>query len=351
MEIERNEVELQGSRTDVQTKEESTSVLKQQRAKQMAFLEEQARTSEERASESLANANRVSTEVKTVLVAMEMLFYTLAAGQALTVPSQMALSSPSAAKSRPTASLKMYSSPALVQAVHEGSSITMSSLPSFMGMMENRASDLIQTYAAKVTMGEVQEDGEVLDAEEAAEAAEAAEDKLLAAGAESAEAVAEGGDAKVAELMASMEGEASKGDAEAGAGKRFFSPAALGPSRPTGKLKESLTTSALVAAMSISAGIGGDEGAGAGAGKRGGGGAAGGSASARGGSGAGRLGGGLEEAEEEEEAGGKPGVALRPLSLEEIKRQAVGNIHADRTVRAIGSAAAMAALVLGRGGM
>jgi hypothetical protein len=229
----------------------------------------------------------------------------------------------------------------------------MSSLPSFMGMMENRASDLIQTYAAKVTMGEVQEDGEALDAEEAAEAAEAAEDKLLAAGAESAEAVAEGGDAKVAELMASMEGEASKGDAEAGAGKRFFSPAALGPSRPTGKLKESLTTSALVAAMSISAGIGGDEGAGAGAGagKRGGGGAAGGSASARGTGGAGRLGGGLEEAEEEEEAGGKPGVALRPLSLEEIKRQAVGNIHADRTVRAIGSAAAMAALVLGRGGM
>jgi hypothetical protein len=347
VEIERNEVELQGSRSDVQTKEESTSVLKQQRAKQMAFLEEQARTSEERASESLANANRVSTEVKTVLVAMEMLFYTLAAGQALTVPSQMALSSPSAAKSRPTASLKMYSSPALVQAVHEGSSITMSSLPSFMGMMENRASDLIQTYAAKVTMGEVQEDGEALDAEEAAEAAEAAEDKLLAAGAESAEAVAEGGDAKVAELMASMEGEASKGDAEAGAGKRFFSPAALGPSRPTGKLKESLTTSALVAAMSISAGIGGDEGAGAG--KRGGG-AAGGGSSARGG-GAGRLGGGREEAEEEEEAGGKPGVALRPLSLEEIKRQAVGNIHADRTVRAIGSAAAMAALVLGRGGM
>ena len=342
MEIERNEVELQSSRADVQVKETSTAALKQQRAKQLAFLEDQARSCEERASESLANANRVSSEVKTVLVAMEMLFYTLAAGQALTVPSQLALTSPT--KSRPTASLKMYSSPALVQAVHEGSSITMSSLPSFMGMMENRASDLIQTYAAKVTIGEVKEDGEVLDAEEAAEQEALAEDKLLQEGAEAAEAVAEGGEAAVAMLMAKMEGEASKEEA---ATKRFFSPAALGPSKPTGKLKESLTTSAMVAAMSISAGIGGDEG-GAGA-AAGGGGTKRGSASAAASARAGRHGGALEEAEEEEEASGKPGVALRPISLEEIKRQAMGSISADRTVRAIGSAAAVAALVLGRG--
>ncbi len=342
VEIERNEVELQGSRMDVQVKETSTAALKQQRAKQLAFLEDQARSCEERASESLANANRVSSEVKTVLVAMEMLFYTLAAGQALTVPSQLALTSPT--KSRPTASLKMYSSPALVQAVHEGSSITMSSLPSFMGMMENRASDLIQTYAAKVTIGEVKEDGEVLDAEEAAEQEALAEDKLLQEGAEAAEALAEGGDAAAAALMAKMEGEASK--EEAAATKRFFSPAALGPSKPTGKLKESLTTSAMVAAMSISAGIGGDEG-GAGA-AAGGGGTKRGSASAAASARAGRHG-ALEEAEEEEEASGKPGVALRPISLEEIKRQAMGSISADRTVRAIGSAAAVAALVLGRG--
>ena len=159
MEIERNEVELQGSRNDVQTAEVSTSALKQQRARQLGLLEEQARQCEDKASETLASANRVGSEVKTLLVVVEMLFYTLAAGAGLTVPRQLALSSPSLSatssssssssassslvKSRPTASLKMYSSPALFMAVQEGSSITMSSLPSFMGMMENRASDLI----------------------------------------------------------------------------------------------------------------------------------------------------------------------------------------------------------------
>ncbi len=342
-------MELQGSRTDVQSKEVSTTALKQLRAKQLAFLEDEARSNEERASESLASANRVSSEVKTLLVAVEMLFYTLSAGSALTVPPQLSITSPT--KSRPTASLKMYSSPALVLAVHEGSSITMSSLASFMGMMENRAADLIQTYAAKVTMGDVVEDGDEADAEEAAAAAEAAEDRLLQGGADAAEAIAEGSDAAVAAIAAKMDEEVAKETAT----KRFFSPAALGPSLPTGKLKEAITTSALVAAMSISAGIGGGAAAGEGgpgsaaAGtKRGAGASPRGGAAGRGGS-ATREGGLAEDGEEEAEAGGKPGVALRPMSLDEIKRQTVGSISADRTVRAIGSAAAVAALVLGRG--
>ena len=380
MEIERNEVELQGSRNDVQTAEVSTSALKQQRARQLGLLEEQARQCEDKASETLASANRVGSEVKTLLVVVEMLFYTLAAGAGLTVPRQLALSSPSLSatsssssssssssassslvKSRPTASLKMYSSPALFMAVQEGSSITMSSLTSFMGMLENRASDLIQRYAAKVTMGEVADDGEVVEAEVAEEARELAEEKALRANAEAvAAAMAEGGDAKVAELMASMD-KAEAVAETAAATKRFFSPAALGPSMPTGRLKESLATSALVAAMAISAGIGGDEGgaaaAGAAAGSRRGGVAA---AATAGGSGSGsgsssrglspRSRGVAEEGEEEEEESSRGGAALRPMSLEEIKRQTQSSISSDRTVKAIGSAAAVAAVVLGRAG-
>jgi hypothetical protein len=52
--------------------------------------------------------------------------------------------------------------------------------------------------------------------------------------------------------------------------------------------------------------------------------------------------------EEEEEAAGKQTV-IRPYTLEELKRQAVASISADRSVTAIKSAATAAAGSLGRG--
>jgi hypothetical protein len=340
VEIERNESELEASRTDVASKESTEVVVKASHAKHVALLESQALSAEDKARETMANTARVVGEVKALSGIVEMLFFSLNAGGSLAAPpSQLSLtsplktttsSSPAAAlssTSRASASMKMYSSPALVLSVQEPSGgVPMSSLANLMGMVENKAADIIQTYAAKLTMGEVSMSGDALETEETEEAEALEEERALAAAGEGGEIDAE----KVSEKI--MERVAAEKAAETT--RPFISPASMGPSKPTGKLKESLTMSALVAAMTISASALGGEGVPAGG--------AGGSRGARGGA----FGGGAAAAVEEEEEE-KSSVVLRPLPIEELKRQAYKDVRADKTVKAIGQAAAMAAYVLG----
>ena len=334
MEIERNEAELLAARGEVQKKESSESSTKAALAKALSSLTSQAETAEEKSREVAISANRVSAEVRSLLPAVEFLFHTLAAGEAVAGPVDGSAGAPA----KTSASMKMYNSPALQLAVREQAPPTASLLPSFMGILENRSADIIQLYAAMLTAGQIRDGGDVLDAEAAMEEEARDDDAALKAAAAGAEALVEN------EAVAAAPAEAPLPDLPT---KRFISPAALGPSKPMGGLKESLTTSALVAAMSATATTG------VAAGGEGGVGAAGGAAGATRRGATGRAEampsmrrGAVEE--EEEEAAGKAAV-IRPYTLDELKRQAVASITADRSVPAIKSAATSAAGILGRG--
>jgi len=201
--------------------------------------------------------------------------------------------------------------------------------------VENRAADIIQTYAAKMTLGEVTADGETLDADEIAEAEAAADDAALAAAEKEGEG--DGGlteEYVEAKIMAKVAQEKKEAD-----NKPFISPASLGPSKPTGKLKESLTMSTLVSAMSVTTASTTGEGVG-------GVGTPGGTRSGRGLTTPAGLG-GLYGGEEEEEDNERSPVSSAPLPLEELKKLALQDVMADKTVKAIGKAAAVAAYVLG----
>ncbi len=97
-------------------------------------------------------------------------------------------------------------------------------------------------------------------------------------------------------------------------GKRATAPAALGPSRPTGRLKESLTSSALVAALAVDAAK-------------------------------------MEGPEALLMDRDGDGDNVRPLGLAELKRQAARQMEGDKSFKAVWSAAQQAATVLTRGGM
>jgi hypothetical protein len=318
----------------VQKKESSESSTKAALAQALSSLTSQAESAEAKSAEVASSAARVSAEVRALLPAVEFLFHTLAAGEAVAGPAD---SASAVAPSKTSSSLKMYNSPALQMAVREQTPPTASLLPSFMGILENRAADVVQLYAAKLSAGQIKDGGEEFDADAAEEEAARDDDAALKAAAASAEGLVEAS----APAAAAKAEEAPLPELPS---KRFISPAALGPSKPMGGLKESLTTSALVAAMSATATTG------VAAGGEGGAGAAGGAA---GGTRRGATAtmpsmrrGAAEE--EEEEAAGKLTV-IRPYTLDELKRQAVASITADRSVPAIKSAATSAAAFLGRG--
>lgn len=317
----------------MQKKESSESSTKAALAQALSSLTSQAESAEAKSAEVASSAARVSTEVRALLPAVEFLFHTLAAGEAVAGPAD---SASAVAPSKTSSSLKMYNSPALQMAVREQTPPTASLLPSFMGILENRAADVVQLYAAMLSAGQIK-DGEEFDGDVAEEEAARDDDAALKAAAASAEGLVEAS----APAAAAKAEEAPLPELPS---KRFISPAALGPSKPMGGLKESLTTSALVAAMSATATTG------VAAGGEGGAGAAGGAA---GGTRRGATAtmpsmrrGAAEE--EEEEAAGKLTV-IRPYTLDELKRQAVASITADRSVPAIKSAATSAAAFLGRG--
>jgi hypothetical protein len=161
-----------------------------------------------------------------------------------------------------TAALKMYNESAAMR-MEVQSGVNATSLVDFVGIIENHAADLIQQYAAVVTTGG---------------------------------------------FGSSM---GANGNPSMDMTRRFLSPAALGPSRPSGKLKESVTTSALMAAL------GGEP--------------------------------GKPDGSVAEDGTGDDDA--RPMTVAELKRQAAAQVGGDKTMKLMRASATHAANVLTRVGV
>jgi hypothetical protein len=273
-EIERLEKDVNDMRAALKGRDASQALQKAQRYQALSTVEAAAASMDGAVLETSAAAAAVVAEVRSVLRVVEFAFHALgcdqvfeAAGMPGTVGGQLALTlrasggaaAPSSPLKNKTASLKMYtSSVATHEEVRAG--VTPATLTAFMGIIENRAADIIQQYVAS-------------------------------AGASSAFASA----AAAAAPPAVAPGQA----------------AALGPSRPSGRLKESLTSSALVTALAMDAS---------------------------------KL--------EAPLAPGVPSVAadddLRPISMAELKRQAARQLDNDKNFKTLRASAAMASAAMTR---
>jgi hypothetical protein len=337
MEIETLELSNATARQDVKGKEASTTALVAARSTAISTLEQQAAYLETQLAEATTQSHRMMEEIKSTFSFIDVLFTSLGCDSALAPRKEpTSMQSP---LSKQTASLAMYASPALIEAVKDGG-VSASSLSHFMGMTENRCADIIQTYAAMVTTGALDENGgDAVNGDAEIEALKAEKNEI-----EIAKAVDDAVANALAEDAAGEPTEAAPvvQSAPQESARRFISSSALGPSQPTGKLKESLTTSALVAAMASTVSAGGPVvprdgaavGAAAGAGK-------------------GRTGRDLmhssrHQAEEEPEDDAFSSGPLRPFSMEELKSQAHVQLNSDESYKVISNAAQAAASILGR---
>jgi hypothetical protein len=287
LEIERLEKDVAEMRNEVKAREAQTAITKAARQSQNTSLEAAAAQMEAQLVETSVAAARMLEEVKSMFPIIDYAFYAIGCDKAFVVPhggsaspsspTKGGASAPSGSSSplrSKTASLKMYmSNPAMKQDVKSG--VNASSVSQFMGIIENRSADIIQQYAA-VNIGGV-----------------------------GALEIKAGGGSRSASPAPDADGFRTVG----GAGARVLSPAALGPSRPTGRLKESLTSSALVAALAVDA------------------------------------------AKMEAPEADRGDDELRPISLDELKRQAAKQMEMDKGFKAVKSAALQAASVLTRGGV
>jgi len=204
VEIERLEKDVAEMRQEVKAREASTAVTKAARQTHNTSLETTAAQMEHQLVEVSAASARMMEEVKAVFPVIDFAFYALGSDKAFEVPSASSPSkgghhAPAGGASSPlrskTASLKMYTAnPATKQDVKSG--VTAGTLSQFMGIIENRSADVIQQYAAAHMGGGAAGSRSPSPAPAALLAAEAA-------------------------------------DTRRGA----LSPAAMGPSRPTGRLK------------------------------------------------------------------------------------------------------------------
>ncbi len=287
VEIERLEKDVVEMRSEVRARESATAVTKAARQQQNTTLEMTAAQMEAQLVEASAAAARMQEEVKAMFPVIDFAFYTLGCDQAFEVPTGTPGSpvkpktpAPSSPLRSKTASLKMYTAnPAMKEDVRSG--VTAGSIAQFMGIVENRSADIIQQFAA-VNIGG---------------SGNAA--AMLAAGGTF------GGGSRSTSPAPDATASAALGST-ADPRRAALSPAALGPSRPTGRLKESLTSSALVAALAVDAS---------------------------------KM--DAPDGDKDDE---------RPISLEELKRQAMRQMEGDKNFRAVRSAAFTAASVLTRGG-
>ncbi len=286
MDIERLEKEVVEMRSDVKARDAATATSKAARHAHVSSLEAVAAAMEAQLVDTAANSVRMMEEVKAMFPVIDFIFYAIGSDKAFDVPAPASPGKAGAAghggghASSPlrvkTAALKMYTgNPAMKADVQAG--VTAGSLSQFMGIAENRAADIIQQYAAVASGGA---------------GVPAALPRSPSPGAP------DGADAGGLRL-------ALGGTSDA---RRALSPAALGPSRPTGRLKESLTSSSLVAALAV-------------------------------------------DAAKMEAPDGDRDDDARPISLDELKRQAARQMEADKNFKAVRSAALQAATVLTRGGL
>ena len=265
-EIERLEKDVNDMRAALKGRDAAQALQKAQRHQALSTVEAAAASMDGAVLEASAVAASVVAEVKAVFKVVEFAFHALGCDQvfdaaampgtagaqmALTLRSSGAGAAPSSPLKNKTASLKMYtSSVSTHEEVRAG--VTPSTLTAFMGIIENRAADIIQQYVAS-----------------------------------------------------------SSGSAAAAAAVAPSQAAALGPSRPSGRLKESLTSSALVTALAMDAA---------------------------------KL-----EAPNSQVG---PSVAidddLRPISMAELKKQAMRQIDTDKNFRMLRASAAMASAAMTR---
>ena len=269
-EIERLEKDVNDMRAALKGRDAAQALQKAQRHQALSTVEAAAASMDGAVLEASAMAASVVAEVRAVFKVVEFAFHALGCDQVFdaaalpgTAGAQLALTqrasgagaAPSSPLKNKTASLKMYtSSVATHEEVRAG--VTPSTLTAFMGIIENRSADIIQQYVAS-----------------------------------SAGAAAAASSASQAVAPSQV--------------------AALGPSRPSGRLKESLTSSALVTALAMDAA---------------------------------KL--------EAPNSQGGPSVAidddLRPISMAELKKQAMRQMDTDKNFRMLRASAAMASAAMTR---
>lgn len=262
--IERLEKDVADLRVQLKAREATQAVQKAQRLQSVSTAETAAASMDGAVLEAAAAAAGVVAEVRASFKVVEFAFHALGCDQVFdaaalpgTQGAQLALTARGGGSSplkNKTASLKMYtSSVGTHEEVRAG--VTPATLSQFMGIIENRSSDIIQQYVATT-----------------------------------------GGSGVVGSAPAAIPPS---------------QVAALGPSRPSGRLKESLTSSTLVTALALDA----------------------------------------AKLEAPPSTGG-PSVAidddLRPISMAELKKQAMRQLDTDKNFRAMRASAAVASAAMTR---
>lgn len=335
LDIEQLEAEVARLNAEVEARDVLDNERKLRRQQRVEVLEAQSKELESKVMETEQLAEFTKNEVKSLFPVIEYLFHAI--GCETAVPEEGATTTNNTTSAErfatalsplraDTSSLKMFGNPTLKHSVRSG--VTITTLGHFMGLIENRSADIIQQYAAAAATGALDRVEYVPDA-----------DNVPTGNENAGKTITLGGISYPVEgLNASTEPQ-----------KRYMSSAALGPSKPTGKLKESLTTSSVVTAFAITMGANtapppqnttstwG--------------------ATSRSTYGAGRS---VHPNDDDNDydkdgadlddnmANGTQANVVRPLPISELKRQAAISISNDKMVKSLAAAASTAASILSR---
>lgn len=377
-EIETLEGSVSSMHTEVRVREDDNLRLKSTRAAQVELLQNTARNYERELEQTSLSVQRTVSDVRSLYRIIEFTFYALGIRSAMdevngkpfvaptspeagssptgvesfspaSSPKRASLASPASSPKRTslaspgspafgsrqslvpspdsaarrTRSLSMYAGDARTRhAVKSG--VSSSSLAAFMGTIENKSAEVIQQYAAVMSRLATGELG--FNALRSASA-------FPIEGFDEAEDEDEDGNERDPDVAAAAAGVQARRAVQAFAAesgemaRRFMAtPSALGPSNPPGRVKESITASALMASLVVdSARMAGESK------EASGGGAQSAAAAATGG------GGGAED-------------DSRLLSVGELKQQALRRLNSDKNIVALKNAATAAANVLLSGG-
>lgn len=392
-EIERLEAEVRTAQQSLTEAESAQATRKADRAAALAALHAANADAEAQLKEKEAATNLLLTEVKSLFRLIDYVFVRTGCGAVFDATAAATASgrpgSPlrtrSAVGSRPAAAaftsplksrlpaMNMLASPMVHEEVRSG--VALSSLTRFMGVIENRSVDVVQQYVALAEAAGEAATGLASPAVSPRQmsASPSTQNAALAAAASAnSTSSGPGGSGGQSRSMSRRPSGAGLGGgrrsrsgsttpttaaaaaaaaaasaivtpvagvpspAVAGGSPRPTAAAALGPANPTGRVRETLTSVAIVSALAMDPAKmeGDDGGTGAAAGNAGNAGTA--------------------------VAAGSPGPMVfldrdaddgsRPVPLSELKRQAMNQLAADKTLRAMRAAAGIAATVLTRSG-
>jgi hypothetical protein len=342
MEIERLEHEVRAAQDRLAASESANAELKADRAATLGSLQHARTELDVQLHERDAAVRSMLADVQSLYPAIEYVFAATgceavfdaaaaaaaAGGGGAEVAAHDALSRAVASPLRSRLpAMRMLASPTVQEEVR--GAVTTATLARFLGVIENRSADVVQQYAVRCAAARP---SHIRSAEAQAGSQPSQSSSRRSSAAQLAHAAASIGAAAMAEAHASDSGVNNSVPASA-----------LGPARPTGRLRETLTSAAVVAALSMDpAKMEVDEAAAAAA-------AAGTGASKRQQTDAGpasRKGhrAATTVASEREDDG-----SVRPVPLAELKRQAMTQMAGDKMLRAMRASAGMAATVMTRG--